>query len=51
MLRFADDIAIIAQDKINLKRASESLDDILKSKYKMKINREKNRIFGLLQIF
>jgi len=26
MLRFADDIAIIAQDEINLKRALESLD-------------------------
>ena len=31
MLRFADDIAIIAQDEINLKRALESLDNILKS--------------------
>ena len=41
MLRFADDIAIIAQDEINLKRALESLDDILKSNYKMKINRKK----------
>jgi hypothetical protein len=41
MLRFADDIAIIAQDEINLERAFESLDDILKSKYKMKINRKK----------
>jgi len=38
MLRFADYIAVIAQDEINLKRALESLDDILKSKYKMKIN-------------
>jgi len=28
MLRFADDIAIIAQDEIKLKRALESLDDI-----------------------
>jgi len=28
MLRFADDIAIIAQDEINLKRALESLDDV-----------------------
>ena len=28
MLRFADDIAIIAQDEINLKRALESLDGI-----------------------
>jgi len=41
MLRFADDIGIIAQDEINLKRALESLDDILKSNYKMKINGEK----------
>ena len=31
MLRFADDIAITAQDEINLKRALETLDDILKS--------------------
>ena len=30
MLKFADDIAIIAQDEINLKRALESLYDILK---------------------
>ena len=41
MLRFADDIAIIAQDEINLKRALESLDNILKSNYKMKTNRKK----------
>ena len=41
MLRFADDIAIVAQDEINLKRALESLDNILKSNYKMKINRKK----------
>ena len=40
MLRFADDIAIVAQDEINLKRALESLDDILKGNYKMKINRK-----------
>jgi hypothetical protein len=40
-LRFADDIAIIAQDEINLKRALKSLYDILKSNYKMKINRKK----------
>jgi len=36
MLRFADDIAIIAQSEISLKRALESLDDILESNYKMK---------------
>jgi len=30
MLRFADDVAIIVQDEINLKRTLESLDDILK---------------------
>jgi len=44
MLKFADDIAIIAQDEINLKRALESLDDILKSKYKMKIYRKKTEV-------
>ena len=49
MLRFADDIEIIAQDEINLKRTLESLDDILKSNYKMKINRKENRSYGLLQ--
>ena len=43
MLRFADYIAVIAQDEINLKRALESLDDILKSKYKMEINRKKKQ--------
>jgi hypothetical protein len=32
----------------NLKRALENLDDILKSNYKIKINR-KNRINGLLE--
>ena len=35
MLRFADDILVIAQDEINLKRALESLDYILKSNYKI----------------
>ena len=38
MVRFAGDTVIIAQDEIDLKRAVESLDDILKSNYKMKIN-------------
>ena len=38
MLRFADDIVVIAQDEINLNRALESLDAILKSNYKMKMN-------------
>jgi len=45
ILRCADDIAIIVQDEINLKRALESLDDILKSNYKMKINRKKQKIW------
>ena len=45
MLRFADDIVIIAQDEINLKRSLESLDDILKSGYKLKINRKKKQKF------
>ena len=43
-LRFANDIAIKAQDEINLKTALESLDDILKSNYKMKINRKKTEV-------
>ena len=49
MLRFADDMTVVAQDEINLKRALESLDDILKSNYKMKINKEKDRSYDLLQ--
>ena len=43
MLRFADDIVIIAQGEINLKRALVSLDDILKSNYKININRGKKK--------
>ena len=39
MLRFADDIAIIAQDEVNLKIALERLDYILKSNYEIKINK------------
>jgi hypothetical protein len=48
MLRFAGDIAIIVQVEINLIRALESLYDVFKSNYKMKINREKTS-YGLLQ--
>ena len=43
MLRFADDIEIIAKDEISLKRALESLDDILKSNYKTKINKKEKK--------
>ena len=50
ILRFADDIVIIEQDEINWKRALESLDDILKSNYKMKSNRKK-KSYGLFQRF
>ena len=39
--RFSNDVAIIAQDEIHLKNALERLDDILKSNYKIKINRGK----------
>ena len=35
---------ITAQDEINLNRALESLDDILKSNYKMKINWKKTEV-------
>ena len=38
MLKFADDTGIIAHDKINLKRALDSLDDILKRNYETEIN-------------
>ena len=49
MLSFADGKAIIGQDEIILKRALESLDDILENNYKMRINRKKNRSYDLLQ--
>ena len=44
MVRFADDIEIIARDEINLKRTLDSLDDIFKINYKMEINRIKTEI-------
>jgi hypothetical protein len=44
MPRFADDIAILAPDEVNLKTALESLDDILTSNYKIKINRIKTEV-------
>jgi len=51
MLSFADDIAIIAQGEINLKRALESLDGILKNNYKMKINRKKTEVMVYFKDF
>jgi len=51
MLSFAGDKAILAQDEMNLIRTLESLDDILKSSYKMKIKRGKKTSYGLLQRF
>ena len=50
-LRFADNIASIAQDEINVKRALGSLDDILKSNYKMKISKEKTEIMVCSKYF
>jgi len=44
MLRFTVDIMIKAQEEINLNRTLESLDDILKSNYKMKMNRKKQKL-------
>jgi hypothetical protein len=41
MIRFADDIAIIVQGEINLRRELESVDYILKSNYEMKMKRIK----------
>jgi len=49
MLRFAGDTVIKAQDEINLKWALERLDDILNSNYRMKINKIKAEVNGLLQ--
>ena len=43
-LRFADDIVINTQEEINIKRALGNLDDILKSNYKIKINRKKTEV-------
>jgi hypothetical protein len=43
-------ITTIAQEKINLKRALECLDDILKSNYKMKINRKKQKLWFAAKI-
>ena len=37
MLRFTDDIAILPQDEVNLKRALETLDGILENNYKIKV--------------
>jgi hypothetical protein len=45
VLRFEDDIAIVAQDETNLNVALESLDDILKCNYKMKSNRKKQNLW------
>jgi len=44
MPRFADDIVIMMQDEINLKRAIESLGDILKSNYIMKVTGKKQKL-------
>jgi hypothetical protein len=44
VLRITDDIAIIAQDKINFKRALESLDFILERDYKVEVNRKKQKL-------
>jgi len=41
---FADNIAIIAQDEMNLKSAFESLADILKNNYKIKLTGNKQKL-------
>ncbi|KAL1447695.1 hypothetical protein WDU94_012218 [Cyamophila willieti] len=43
MLRFADDIAVLAPDEINLKRSLETMHEVFE-KYKMKINMKKTEI-------
>lgn len=44
MLRFADDIAIVAQDKRSLERALNTLHDILRNEYDMEINKVKTEV-------
>ncbi|KAI5720095.1 hypothetical protein M8J77_001812 [Diaphorina citri] len=44
MLRFADDIAIIAPDEFNLRRALDYMDDVLTNQFFMKINIKKTEI-------
>ena len=44
IVRFTDDTAIIGQDEINLRRILQSVDDILKINYEMKINRIKMEV-------
>uniref|UniRef100_A0A8D8R4I6 Craniofacial development protein 2 n=1 Tax=Cacopsylla melanoneura TaxID=428564 RepID=A0A8D8R4I6_9HEMI len=43
MLRFADDIAVLAPDEFNLKRSLETMNEVFE-KYKMKINMKKTEI-------
>ncbi|KAI5724481.1 hypothetical protein M8J77_003182 [Diaphorina citri] len=43
MLRFADDIAVLAPDEFNLKRSLESMNEVFEE-YKMKINMSKTEI-------
>jgi hypothetical protein len=50
MPRFADGIAIIAQGEVNLKRTLESLVCVLRTNYKIKINRKKDISYVLLQL-
>uniref|UniRef100_A0A8D8RFD8 Craniofacial development protein 2 n=1 Tax=Cacopsylla melanoneura TaxID=428564 RepID=A0A8D8RFD8_9HEMI len=44
MLRFADDIAVLAPDEFNLKRTLEFMDEVLTEQYHMKINMSKTEI-------
>ena len=44
IVRFTDDTAIIGQDEINLRRILQSVDDVLKINYEMKINRIKMEV-------
>ena len=51
MLRFADGVAIVAQDEINFKRALENVDDILKFNKKIKIIRKKTEVMVCCEEF
>lgn len=44
MLRFADDIAIVAPDEWNLRRSLECMDEVMREKYHMNINMKKTEV-------
>ena len=50
MVRFTDDIVIVAKDEIHLKRTLDSSDDILKINYKIETKRIKQKLWSAPKI-